>query len=159
MERLFFEIHLVKFNKRSQILPQQLLLGWAHKKLKCYFLMTSGGLYKSFHGTTCCCCLRQKKFICWCQKRIINKQGILFERDTPIFCTSEEYISFVRGEVLDKRETQMMRERFAVFLSTLKYSSKSKLLRHRVSASDFLGKHDNAIKLFRIVLVTRNRPF
>ena len=152
----------MKFNKRSQILPQQLSLGWAHKKLKCYFLMTSGGLYKSFHGTTCCCCLRQRKFICRRQKRIINKQDILFERDTPIFYTSEEYISFVRGEVLDERETQMMRVRFAVFLSTLKYSSKSKLLRHRahvVSASEFLGKYDNAIKLFRIVLLTRNRPF
>lgn len=43
------------------------------------------------------------------------KQDISFARDTPIFCTSKEEISFVRGGVLDERETEMMRVRFAVF--------------------------------------------
>ena len=36
-------------------------------------------------------------------------QAIEFTRDTPIFCTSKEELSFVRGAVLDERESQMMR--------------------------------------------------
>ena len=42
-------------------------------------------------------------------------QDIEFTRDTPIFCTSKEELSFVRGGVLDERESQMMRVRWKVF--------------------------------------------
>ena len=42
-------------------------------------------------------------------------QDIEFTRDTPIVCTSKEELSFVRGGVLDERESQMMRVRWKVF--------------------------------------------
>ena len=42
-------------------------------------------------------------------------QDIEFTRDTPMFCTSKEELSFVRGGVLDERESQMMRVRLKVF--------------------------------------------
>ena len=42
-------------------------------------------------------------------------QDIEFTRDTPMFCTSKEELSFVRGRVLDERESQMMRVRWKVF--------------------------------------------
>ena len=42
-------------------------------------------------------------------------QDIEFTRDTPIFCTSKEELSFMRGGVLDERESQMMRVRWKVF--------------------------------------------
>ena len=32
-------------------------------------------------------------------------KDIKFTRDTPIFCTSKEELSFVRGGVLDERES------------------------------------------------------
>ena len=38
-----------------------------------------------------------------------------FSRDTPIFCTSKEEFTFVRGGMLDQRETEMMRVRWKVF--------------------------------------------
>ena len=38
-----------------------------------------------------------------------------FTRDTPIFDTSKEELSFVRGKVLDEMESQMMRVRWKVF--------------------------------------------
>ena len=36
-------------------------------------------------------------------------QDVEFSRDTPIFCTSKEEPSLVRGGLLDQRETEMMR--------------------------------------------------
>ena len=42
-------------------------------------------------------------------------QDIEFIRDTPIFYTSKEELSFVRGRVLDERESQMMRVCWKVF--------------------------------------------
>ena len=42
-------------------------------------------------------------------------QDIEFASDTPIFCTSKEELSLVRGGVLDERESQMMRVRWKVF--------------------------------------------
>ena len=33
------------------------------------------------------------------------KQDISFKGDTPIFCTAKDELSYVRGGVLDKRET------------------------------------------------------
>ena len=41
-------------------------------------------------------------------------EDIEFTRDTPIFCISKEELSFVRGGVLDERESQMMRVRWKV---------------------------------------------
>ena len=38
-------------------------------------------------------------------------QDIEFTRDTLIFCTSKEELSFVRSGVFDERESQMMRVR------------------------------------------------
>ena len=42
-------------------------------------------------------------------------KDIEFTSDTPIFCTSKEELSLVRGGVLDERESQMMRVRWKVF--------------------------------------------
>ena len=42
-------------------------------------------------------------------------EDIEFTRDTPIFCTSKEELTFVRGGVLDERESHMMRDRWKVF--------------------------------------------
>ena len=42
-------------------------------------------------------------------------QDIEFASDTPIFCTSKEEWSLVRGGVLDERESQMMRVQWKVF--------------------------------------------
>ena len=42
-------------------------------------------------------------------------QDVEFSRDTPIFCTSKEEFTFVRGGMLDQRETEMMRVRWKVF--------------------------------------------
>ena len=39
------------------------------------------------------------------------KQDLSFKGDTPIFCTSKDELSFVRGGVVDDRETDMMRAR------------------------------------------------
>ncbi|KAK3749039.1 hypothetical protein QZH41_005694 [Actinostola sp. cb2023] len=36
-------------------------------------------------------------------------QDIVFEKDSPIFCTANEHFSFVRGGAVDRVETQMMR--------------------------------------------------
>ena len=43
------------------------------------------------------------------------RQDILFQGDTPIFCTSKDELSYVRGGVVDDRETQMMKVRWRVF--------------------------------------------
>ena len=43
------------------------------------------------------------------------KQDIVFEGDTPIFCTSKDQLSFVRSGVLDTVETRMMQVRWRVF--------------------------------------------
>ena len=43
------------------------------------------------------------------------RQDILFQGDTPIFCTSKDELSYVRGSVVDDRETQMMKVRWRVF--------------------------------------------
>ena len=43
------------------------------------------------------------------------RQDILFQGDTPIFCTSKDELSYVRGGVVDDRETQMMKVRWWVF--------------------------------------------
>ena len=43
------------------------------------------------------------------------RQDILFQGDTPIFCTSKDELSYVRGGVVDDRETQMMKVRWCVF--------------------------------------------
>ena len=42
------------------------------------------------------------------------RQDILFQGDTPIFCTSKDELSYVRGGVVDDRETQMMKVRWRV---------------------------------------------
>ena len=42
-------------------------------------------------------------------------QDIEFTRDTPIFYTSKEELSFVHGGVLDEPESQMMRVCWKVF--------------------------------------------
>ena len=43
------------------------------------------------------------------------KQDISFKGDTPIFCTAKDELSYVRGGVLDQRETEMMRVRWVVY--------------------------------------------
>ena len=43
------------------------------------------------------------------------KQDIVFEGDTPIFCTSKDELSFVRAGVLDTVEMRMMQVRWRVF--------------------------------------------
>ena len=43
------------------------------------------------------------------------RQDILFQGDTPIFCTSKDELSYVRGGVVDDRETHMMKVRWRVF--------------------------------------------
>ena len=43
------------------------------------------------------------------------KQDLSFKGDTPIFCTSKDELSFVRGGVVDDRETDMMRARWRLF--------------------------------------------
>ena len=43
------------------------------------------------------------------------KQDLSFKGDTPIFCTSKGELSFVRGGVVDDRETDMMRARWRLF--------------------------------------------
>ena len=42
-------------------------------------------------------------------------KDIKFTRDTLTFCTSKEELSFVRGGVLDERESQMKRVHWKVF--------------------------------------------
>ena len=42
-------------------------------------------------------------------------QDIVFNRDSPIFCTSNEHFSFVRGGAVDQVETEMMRVRWRSF--------------------------------------------
>ena len=42
-------------------------------------------------------------------------KDIVFENDSPIFCTSKDEITFVRGGVLDQRETEMMSVRWKIF--------------------------------------------
>ena len=42
-------------------------------------------------------------------------KDIVFENDSPIFCTSKDEITFVRGGVPDQRETEMMRVRWKIF--------------------------------------------
>ena len=44
-----------------------------------------------------------------------HAQDILFDKDTPIFCTSESEIVSLRGGVLDDRETEIMAVRWRVF--------------------------------------------
>ena len=36
-------------------------------------------------------------------------------KDTPIFCTTKEKLVYVRGGVMDERETEMMRVRWKIF--------------------------------------------
>ena len=43
------------------------------------------------------------------------RQDILFQGDTPIICTSKDELSYVRGGVVDKRETQMTKVRWQLF--------------------------------------------
>ena len=40
---------------------------------------------------------------------------IVFEQDSPIFCTANEHFSFVRGGAVDRVETEMMRVRWRSF--------------------------------------------
>ena len=42
-------------------------------------------------------------------------KDIVFDTDAPIFCTANEELSFVRGGVLDRVETEMMRVRWKSF--------------------------------------------
>lgn len=42
-------------------------------------------------------------------------QDIVFEKDSPIFCTANEHFSFVRGGAVDRVETEMMRVRWRCF--------------------------------------------
>ena len=42
-------------------------------------------------------------------------KDILFDRDTPIFDTSKHELLFVRGGVVDERETEMMQVRWRIF--------------------------------------------
>ena len=42
-------------------------------------------------------------------------KDIVFDRDTPIFGTSKHELVFVRGGVVDERETQMMQVRWRIF--------------------------------------------
>lgn len=42
-------------------------------------------------------------------------KDILFEADTPIFCTGKQEIIFIKGGCIDERETEMMRVRWSIF--------------------------------------------
>ena len=42
-------------------------------------------------------------------------KDVTLSSDVPVFCTAKEEISFVKGGVLDARETEMMRVRWSVF--------------------------------------------
>ena len=42
-------------------------------------------------------------------------EDIVFEKDTPIFCTSKSEIVAIKGGVVDDIETQMMSVRWRVF--------------------------------------------
>lgn len=42
-------------------------------------------------------------------------QDIVYERDAPIFCTTNEHFTFVRGGAVDRVETEMMRVRWKAF--------------------------------------------
>ena len=43
-----------------------------------------------------------------------SRHDILLQRDTPIFSTSKDELSFIRGGVVDDRETPMMKVRWPV---------------------------------------------
>ena len=43
------------------------------------------------------------------------KQAISFKGDMPSFCTAKHELSYVRGGVLDQRETEMMRVLWVVY--------------------------------------------
>ncbi len=42
-------------------------------------------------------------------------KDIVFDRDTPIFGISKHELVFVRGGVVDERETEMMQARWRIF--------------------------------------------
>ena len=42
-------------------------------------------------------------------------KGIVFEKDTPIFCTRKQPIIFIKNGVIDQRETDMMALRWKIF--------------------------------------------
>ena len=42
-------------------------------------------------------------------------KDIVFDKDTPIFGTSKHELVFVRGGVVDERETEMMKVRWRIF--------------------------------------------
>ena len=43
-------------------------------------------------------------------------QDIVFDSDTPVFCTGKQELQYIRGQVLDERETEMMRVRWRHFM-------------------------------------------
>ena len=43
-------------------------------------------------------------------------QDIVFDSDTPVFCTGKQELQYIRGQVLDERETEMMRVRWKHFV-------------------------------------------
>ena len=45
-------------------------------------------------------------------------KDIVFEKDTPIFCTCKQDIVFVKGGVVDEKETEKMRVRWREFSLT-----------------------------------------
>ena len=60
--------------------------------------------------------------------KIHFSRDIEFIRDTPIFCTSKEEFSLIRGGVLDQRETEMMRVRWKVFTFFFKFPRRNRKL-------------------------------
>ena len=66
------------------------------------------------------------KFTCQ-QLRPITDAIFPFKGDTPIFCTAKEELSFVRADVLDERETEMVRVRWRVFAFSSQISEAEQL--------------------------------
>ena len=54
------------------------------------------------------------------------QQDILFHGEMPIFCTSKDELSYVRGGVVNDRETQMMKVRWWSSMSSIKYPRNSR---------------------------------
>lgn len=51
-------------------------------------------------------------------------KDIVFDKDTPIFCTSKQPIVYIRNGVLDQRETDMMSVRWKIFTFNVRIQEK-----------------------------------
>lgn len=60
-------------------------------------------------------------------------KDIVFDTDAPIFCTSSEELSFVRGGVLDRVETDMMNSRWKSFKLTYQIPEDNQVNTHPCS--------------------------